>query len=135
MTRPAITGDIIRRIELYCGSAGSDKTYIVTLTEEGPGHFRVWFEHGPRGQVNSGGEKTDGTGVTETKARSIFDRLTREKKSKSYVVINDHSWPTATAGEPAPAAKPKSARAKMTAPKIPAARLDADNRAVLNNIF
>ena len=135
MARPAITGDIIRRIELYCDSAGSDKIYIVTLTEEASMSFRVWFEYGPRGRVSSGGEKTDGAGVAELQARSIFDRLVKEKTNKGYRVINDHSWTTATAGERAPVTQPAPQRARNIGPKIPAVRLDADNRAVLNNIF
>ena len=135
MARPAITGDIIRRIELYCDVARSDKIYIITLTEEAGRCFRVWFEHGPRGRVSSGGEKTDGTGVAEAQARSLFDRLVKEKTSKGYRVINDHSWPTATAGQPAPVPQPTPQRARQIGPMISATRLDADNRAVLNNIF
>jgi predicted DNA-binding WGR domain protein len=135
MARPAITGDIIRRIELYCDAARSDKIYIITLTEEASGNFRVWFEHGPRGHVSSGGEKTNGAAVAEAQARSIFDRLVNEKTNKGYRVINDHSWTTATAGQPAPVPKPTPQRARNNGPKIPAIRLDADNRAVLNNIF
>ena len=135
MARPAITGDIIRRIELYCDAARSDKIYIITLTEEAGGCFRVWFEHGPRGHVGSGGEKTDGAGVAEAQARSIYDRLVREKTNKGYRVINDHSWSTATAGQATPVPKPTPQRARNIGPKIPAIRLDADNRAVLNNIF
>jgi hypothetical protein len=135
MARPAITGDIIRRIELYCDSARSDKIYIITLTEEASGSFRVWFEHGPRGRVNSGGEKTDGAGVAEAQARSMFDLLVKEKTKKGYRVINDHSWPSATAGQRAPVPQSTPQRARNIGPKIPAIRLDADSRAVLNNII
>ena len=135
MARPAITGDIIRRIELYCNAARSDKIYIITLTEEASGSFRVWFEHGPRGRVSSGGEKTDGAGVAEAQARNMFDRLVKEKTNKGYRVINDHSWPTATAGHATPVTQPTPQRARNIGPKIPAIRLAADNRAVLDNIF
>jgi len=135
MARPAITGDMIRRIELYCDAAGSDKMYIVTLTEEAPGRFRVWYENGPRGRVSAGGEKTNGAGVSEAQARSLFDRLVREKTRKGYRIINDHSWPTAVAGQATSAPRPKPERARKLVPKISASRLDADSRAVLNNIL
>jgi len=135
MARPKISGDMIRRIELYCDAAGSDKIYIVTLTEEAQGRFRVWYEHGPRGHVNSGGEKTDGVSVTEPKARGIFDRLVTEKSQKGYRVINDHSWPTTSGAQAAAPAKREVKRAPKIVPKIPANPLGANSRAVLNSIF
>ena len=67
---------------LFYREGSSDKVYQAHLIKEGPG-FVVRFEYGRRGQTLQTGAKT-ASPVPYEKAKTIFDKLVREKAAKGY---------------------------------------------------
>lgn len=72
----------IQRATLYFREGTSDKIYQVTLEPAGE-RFVVNFAYGRRGSTLSTGTKTN-VPVDLERARTIFDKLVREKTAKGY---------------------------------------------------
>jgi bifunctional non-homologous end joining protein LigD len=70
------------RITLYYREGSSDKVYQASIEPEGGG-FVVNFAFGRRGSTLNTGAKTQ-TPVDYDSAKSIYDKLVREKKAKGY---------------------------------------------------
>jgi bifunctional non-homologous end joining protein LigD len=79
--------EITDRVSLYYREGSSDKIYQVMIEPEGDG-FNVNIAYGRRGSTLTTGTKTSSL-VEYATAKSIFDRLVREKKSKGYVEGED----------------------------------------------
>ena len=71
-----------QRITLYYRQGSSDKVYQASLEPQGE-LFVVNFAFGRRGSTMSTGTKTN-VPVDCDSARSIYDKLVREKKAKGY---------------------------------------------------
>ena len=70
-------------ITLYFREGSSDKVYQADLVKEPGGRFLVNFAYGRRGSTMNTGTKTaQPVGLDE--ARTIYDRLVREKTAKGY---------------------------------------------------
>lgn len=70
-------------ITLYFREGSSDKVYQADLVKEPGGRFLVNFAYGRRGSTMNTGTKTaQPVGMDE--ARTIYDRLVREKTAKGY---------------------------------------------------
>lgn len=76
------TPPTIQRATLYCREGTSDKVYQVALEPAGE-RFVVNFAYGRRGSTLSTGTKTN-VPVHLERARTIFDKLVREKTAKGY---------------------------------------------------
>jgi len=72
----------IQRATLYFREGTSDKVYQVALEPAGE-RFVVNFAYGRRGSTLSTGTKTN-VPVDLERARTIFDKLVREKTAKGY---------------------------------------------------
>jgi len=70
------------QVTLYYRQGSSDKVYQAAIAPAGDG-FVVNFAYGRRGSTLTTGTKTLSP-VTHHTARSIYDRLVREKKAKGY---------------------------------------------------
>lgn len=136
MALPKITGTVIRRIDLHCSQGSSNKDYRIKVTQEADGTCRVFYEHGPAGRMQNGGEKTTKP-VTLAKATSIADALIRSKENgrSVYHLVSDHDFPH-------PAIEAQKLARTMKPAALPArtrttswAALSAPNRALIRAIF
>jgi predicted DNA-binding WGR domain protein len=84
------------RITLYYREGSSDKVYQASIEPQGEG-FVVNFAYGRRGSTMNTGTKTQ-TPVDYDSARSIYDKLVREKKAKGYTEGLDSARPGAAKG-------------------------------------
>ena len=78
----SITTPQTERITLYYREGSSDKVYQASIEPQGEG-FVVNFAYGRRGATLNTGTKTQ-TPVDHDSAKSIYDKLVREKKAKGY---------------------------------------------------
>jgi bifunctional non-homologous end joining protein LigD len=69
-------------ISLYCTEGSSDKAYQASLSKEGAG-WVVNFAYGKRGTALKTGSKTTSP-VDFAQAKSIYEKLVKEKTSKGY---------------------------------------------------
>ena len=76
------TMETLDQVTLYYRQGSSDKVYQAAIAPAGDG-FVVTFAYGRRGSTLTTGTKTLSP-VTHNTARSIYDRLVREKKAKGY---------------------------------------------------
>ena len=106
MPRPTIVGTVIRQIDMRHSSAGKNKDYRITVSEETPGQCRVYTEHGPANRLNQGKEQTPSPlsmGAALSMAESLRDG--KINQADSYQVTNDRKFaPKAPAPSPAPKA-------------------------------
>jgi bifunctional non-homologous end joining protein LigD len=72
----------MEHITLYYRKGSSDKVYQASLQPEGDG-FVVHFAFGRRGTALQTGTKTQ-TPVSYARAKSIYDKLVKEKEAKGY---------------------------------------------------
>ena len=73
----------LESITLYFREGSSDKVYQASLEKEPGGRFVVNFAYGRRGgTMNTGTKTAQPVGMDE--ARTIYDRLVREKTAKGY---------------------------------------------------
>lgn len=72
---------VIEEAKLWYKDHSSDKVYNVQLVDMG-GTYNVNFQYGRRGSSLTAGSKA--TGVTEAKARSVYNKLVQEKTGKGY---------------------------------------------------
>jgi bifunctional non-homologous end joining protein LigD len=79
--------EITDRVSLYYREGSSDKIYQIMIEPEGDG-FNVNIAYGRRGSTLATGTKTSSL-VDYATAKSIFDQLVREKKSKGYAEGED----------------------------------------------
>ena len=78
----------IESTTLYFREGGSDKVYQAHLVKEPGGRFVVNFAYGRRGgTMNTGTKTAQPVGMDE--ARTIYDRLVREKTAKGYTPGED----------------------------------------------
>lgn len=71
------------RYDLYYQQAGSDKVYIVAMTEHQPGHYDVICYYGRRGSTLNKAVKT-ASPLSRAGAAAVFDRCVKEKLKKGY---------------------------------------------------
>ena len=74
-------------ITLYYREGSSDKVYQACIQPQGGGHM-VHFAYGRRGSTLTTGTKTTSPVDYQT-AKSIFDKLVREKTAKGYTPGED----------------------------------------------
>jgi bifunctional non-homologous end joining protein LigD len=84
------------RITLYYREGSSDKVYQASIEPHGEG-FVVNFAFGRRGSTMNTGTKTQ-TPVDYNSAKSIYDKLVREKKAKGYTEGPEGARPGAATG-------------------------------------
>jgi hypothetical protein len=127
MPRPTIVGTQIRRIDMHHSSAGKNKDYRITISEESPGKYRVYTEHGPAGKLNQGQEKTKNV-VSYSAAETLAEKLRDDKRNQAdvYRVVSDQMLAQPT--RPTPPAPPPRAR-------VSADTLSPASRAALTTIF
>lgn len=109
MAVPTITGTVVRKIRLHHASAGSDKEYVITVTEEN-GRALVFTEYGPSGRLNNGRCETPSP-VSRLSASSKADSLKLAKQNHRktpYTVVSDDEF-NATPPSPPPSPAPSSA--------------------------
>ena len=130
MPRPTIIGTQIRRIDMHHSSAGKNKDYRITISEESPGQYRVYTEHGPAGRLNQGQEKTKNA-VSYSAAETMADKLRDDKRSQAdaYQVLSDRMLTQPTKPTP-PAPPPPPPRTRVSADTLSPA-----SRAALTTIF
>ena len=130
MPRPTIVGTQIRRIDMHHSSAGKNKDYRITISEESPGQYRVYTEHGPAGRLNQGQEKTKNA-VSYSAAETMADKLRDDKRSQAdaYQVLSDRMLTQPTKPTP-PAPPPPPPRTRVSADTLSPA-----SRAALTTIF
>lgn len=97
------------RIELHYQGNGSDKVYVVELKQTTTGNYLVHCHYGRRGGTLNFADKTPSP-VSHLTAKTIFDKVVKEKTSKGYQVVS-HTHPTgstpaAAPSKPAPGPKP-----------------------------
>jgi hypothetical protein len=87
-------GTAIRRIDMHCGQNSSNKDYRITVTQLSGGLCRVYFEHGPAGRLQQGGEKT-AKDLPVVIAMQVADKLILEKENgrSRYSVMKDWTLP------------------------------------------
>ncbi|MCE9610150.1 MAG: WGR domain-containing protein [Chthoniobacter sp.] len=73
----------LESITLYFREGSSDKVYQASLEKEPGGRFLVNFAYGRRGSTMNTGTKT-AQPVGMDDARTIYDRLVREKTANGY---------------------------------------------------
>ena len=124
MPRPTIVGTQIRRIDMHHSSAGKNKDYRITISEESPGQYRVYTEHGPAGTVNQAQEETKNV-VSYSAAETLADKLRDDKRNQSdaYQVVSDRMLAQPTKPTPPPRAR------------VSAESLSPASRAALTTIF
>lgn len=130
MPRPQIIGTVIRRIDMHHSSAGKDKDYRISISEEAPGLYRVYVEYGPAGKLNQGQEKTK-SAISFSAAETMADQLRDGKRSQAdaYQVVSDQMLSQPTKPKPpAPPAPPPRTR-------ISSDTLSPASRAALSSIF
>ena len=81
-TTATITPPQTQRITLYYREGSSDKVYHAVIEPQGEG-FVVNFAYGRRGSTMSTGTKTQ-TPADYDSAKTIYDKLVREKMAKGY---------------------------------------------------
>ena len=130
MPRPTIIGTQIRRIDMHHSSAGKNKDYRITISEESPGQYRVYTEHGPAGRLNQGQEKTKNA-VSYSAAETMAEKLRDDKRSQAdaYQVLSDLMLTQPTKPTP-PAPPPPPPRTRVSADTLSPA-----SRAALTTIF
>lgn len=138
MARPVIIGQVVRRIEMYCGSGNSNKDYVVLIATQDNLFYRVYFEHGPSGRINQGGEKTTSP-VSWFQASSIANDLRDSKLHgrSTYDLVSDQSYAFHPKENAAPLPK-KTAPARPKAPKAVKPRIESlspSSRAVLARLI
>jgi hypothetical protein len=128
MSRPKISGAVIRRIDMRHVSPGKNKDYRITIAREEEGAYRVYTEYGPAGRLQNGQERTQ-TPLWAGQAEVLADTLRDEKirQSDSYAVTNDQRFP---APNVVPAQKSIFTRGLLTAES-----LSPSSRATLAAIF
>ena len=84
------------RITLYYREGSSDKVYQASIEPQGE-LFVVNFAYGRRGSTMNTGTKTQ-TPMDYHSAKSIYDKLVREKKAKGYTEGPDGTRHTAATG-------------------------------------
>lgn len=130
MPRPTIIGTQIRSIDMHHSSAGKNKDYRITISEESPGQYRVYTEHGPAGRLNQGQEKTKNV-VSYSAAETLADKLRDDKRNQSdaYQVVSDRmlAQPTKPTPPPPPPPPPRA--------RVSAETLSPASRAALTTIF
>ena len=90
MPRPTVSGTVIRQIYMHHSSAGKNKDYRITVSQETDGLYRVYAEHGPVNRLRQGHEQTKRP-VFMGEAISMAESM-RDKKigqSDSYQVVRD----------------------------------------------
>lgn len=85
------------KVTLYFKEGSSDKVYAAQLEPKGSG-WVVNFQYGRRGSTMNTGTKTTAP-VTYEKAKSIFDKLVREKTAKGYTAGEGATPYTGTSSE------------------------------------
>lgn len=127
MPRPTIVGTHIRRIDMHHSSAGKNKDYRITISEETPGMYRVYTEHGPAGRLNQGQEKTKRV-VSYGAAETLAEKLRDDKRNQSdvYQVVSDQMLAQPT--KPTPPPPPPRIR-------VSSETLSPASRAALTTIF
>lgn len=140
MPRPTIVGTVIRQIDMHHSSAGKNKDYRITVSEETPGRCRVYTEYGPANRLNQGKEQTSSPvsmGAAISMAESLRDG--KINQADSYQVTGDQKFaPTASsAPAPATAAAPKASpkAAAPVRPRVSVESLSPASRAKLASIF
>lgn len=130
MPRPTIVGTQIRRIDMHHSSAGKNKDYRITISEESPGKYRVYAEYGPAGNLNQGQEKTKNA-VSYSAAETMAEKLRDDKRSQAdaYQVVSDRMLTQPTKPTP-PAPPPPPPRTRVSADTLSPA-----SRAALTTIF
>ncbi|OZA26033.1 MAG: hypothetical protein B7X93_10625 [Hydrogenophilales bacterium 17-61-9] len=88
------------KIELHYQQGGSDKVYIVQLKETITGNYLVHCHYGRRGSTLNFAKKTPNP-VSHLTAKTIFDRVVKEKIAKGYVV-SEHTKVSTPAASPTP---------------------------------
>lgn len=88
------------KIELHYQQGGSDKVYIVQLKETITGNYLVHCHYGRRGSTLNFAKKTPNP-VSRLTAKTIFDRVVKEKIAKGYVV-SEHTKVSTPAASPTP---------------------------------
>lgn len=88
------------KIELHCQQGGSDKVYIVELKQTTTGNYLVHCHYGRRGGTLNFADKTPSP-VSYLSAKTIFDKVVKEKTSKGYQVVS-HTRPTGSTPSAAP---------------------------------
>jgi len=78
----------IEAASLYFKEGSSDKVYNATLEKEDDNKYVVNFSYGRRGSALKSGSKTSSP-VSLKEAKTIFDKLVREKTSKGYKYVTD----------------------------------------------
>ena len=73
---------MIDSITLYFREGSSDKVYQAGIETAAGGGYNVTFAYGRRGAAMNTGRKASGVALAE--ARTIYDRLVREKTAKGY---------------------------------------------------
>src|SRR4051794_8129298 len=76
-----------QRVTLYYRDGSSDKVYTAAIEPRGDGYV-VTFAFGRRGAALQAGTKTTSP-VTLEKAKTIYDKLVREKQAKGYTAGED----------------------------------------------
>ena len=133
MPRPTIVGTQIRRIDMHHSSAGKNKDYRITISEESPGKYRVYAEYGPAGNLNQGQEKTKNV-VSYSAAETMADKLRDDKRNQAdaYQVMSDRMLVQPTRPtQPVPPAPP----AQPPRTRVSAATLSPASRAALTTVF
>ncbi|HRH46756.1 MAG TPA: WGR domain-containing protein [Pyrinomonadaceae bacterium] len=103
------------KTELAYKKGKSDKVYNIEISSTSNGQFVVNFEYGRRGSKLRPGTKTPNP-VSRVKAITIHDDLMREKLTKGYYVVKQHSS-LPTSPPPTPAAV--SGQSGLMVPAIP----------------
>jgi len=73
---------LMEHITLYYRQGSSDKVYAASIQPKDDGHL-VLFQYGRRGAALQSGQKTSRP-VTYGEAKTIYDKLIREKLAKGY---------------------------------------------------
>ncbi len=131
MSRPTISGTVIRRIDMHHSSPSKDKDYRITIAQEPDGTCRVYTEYGPADKLQNGKEQTKAP-ISAVQAEVMANGLRdgKVKQSDSYDVVSDRRF-TATATSP-----PKPAPVQAPARKLVSAdSLSPASRAALAAIF
>lgn len=135
MTRPTIIGTAIRQIDLhYEDRRSKNKDYRIIVARGPSGECRVYYEHGPAGRLNQGGEKTAAP-LSESAAMRLAGQLAEEKRHgrDPYWLVGDQRFDLAKSPPPQPVSPPPTRRGRPT--RTAANTLSSPYRALIDSVF